>query len=443
MHPPADLLIRDVALFDPAADGMLEHRDIVLGDGTIVSIDPHDDDVSAQTVVDGRGKLAIPGLVNAHAHSAMTLLRGVAEDVSVETWFNDIVWRLEANLSEGDAYWGMKLAAVELIEAGVTCVADHYFHMDAIARACEEAGLRAHLAPTLFGNDPESELAHARAFVERWHGAAGGRIRAWLGPHSPYLCSGDFLRRCRDEAASLGVGVHLHLSETRSQLERSLDEHGLTPPAYLERLGLMEVPLLCAHATHATPDDIALLGRYGVGVAHCPKTFLKLASGIADITAMLEQGVKVGLGSDGAASNNTLDILEQARLAALLQKHEHHDATLLPRREALQLATYGGAAALGQGHELGRLEPGYLADIVLVDLTGAHLQPLHDVAAALLYAARASDVDTVIVQGQVLMQERELTTLDKAEVVTEAARRGLRLARSPKAERIQTFPGGA
>ncbi len=443
MADVAELLIRNVTAFDPASGRALEHCDVSIGGGTIVSIEPHGEDVMARTVIDGRGKALMPGLVNAHAHSAMTLLRGVAEDVPVEAWFNDIIWRLEANLSESDVYWGMKLAAVELIEAGVTCVADHYFHMDAIARACEEAGLRAHLAPTLFGNDPEGELAHARAFTQRWHGAAGGRIRAWLGPHSPYLCSGAFLARCRDEAAALGIGVHLHLSETRHQVELSLKQHGLTPPAYLQQLGLMEVPLLCAHATHATPDDIALLSRYGVGVAHCPKTFLKLASGIADVTAMLEQGVNVGLGSDGPASNNTLDILEQARLAAMLQKHEHHNATLLPRHEALRLATSGGAAALGQGHELGRLEPSFLADLILIDLGGAHLHPLHDLAAALLYSARASDVDTVIVQGQVLMQGRELTTLDKAEIVAEASRRGLALARGPKGARIQTFPGSA
>jgi 5-methylthioadenosine/S-adenosylhomocysteine deaminase len=443
--PDFDLLIRGAALVDPAENAVPGTRDLAVRGGRIAAVEaagviPPD---RARAVLEAEGQALLPGLVNAHAHASMTLLRGLAEDVTVESWFNDVIWRVETNLKSEDAYWGAKLAALEMIEAGVTCVADHYLFMEAVAPAFAEAGLRAHLAPTMFGSDPDGELGRARAFAAAWHGAGEGRIRAWLGPHSPYLCSGDFLRRVRAEADALEVGVHLHVSETAGQVAASLHEHGLTPIAYLGRLGVLDGPALLAHAAHATADDLSLLAASGAGVAHCPKTFLKLASGILDVVGALALGVRVGLGTDGAASNNTLDVLEQARLTAMLQKHQRQDATLMRTREALALATAGGAAALGLAGELGTLRVGAWADLVLVDLSGAHLQPVHDLAAALLYSARAADVRTVVVQGRVLMRNREHLTLNREEILQEATERGLRLAATPAAGRLQAFPGSS
>ncbi len=218
----------------------------------------------------------------------------------------------------------------------------------------------------------------------------------------------------------------------------SVDKHGLTPVAYLEQLELFDVPVLVAHATHATLADIDILAKYDAGVAHCPKTFLKLASGIALVTAMLERGVAVGLGTDGAASNNTLDILEQARLLAMLQKHERQDATVLGRRQALEVATAGAAKVLGEP-DLGSLQVGKLADVILVDLEAAHMQPLHDLEAALLYAASARDVRSVFIHGDLVLQERVLTHTDKAEVIGEVKARASRL-RTYSDQRLQTFP---
>ena len=442
-----DLLIRDATLVDSVAGGsatrVRANHDIAVTGNAISAVAPTGTlEVSAKHSVDGHSYATLPGLVNAHAHSAMSLLRGLAEDVDVTTWFNDIIWRVESNLTPEDAYWGMKLAIVEMIESGVTTVADHYMFMADIARACQESGMRAHLAPTMFDQDPDRELGQAADFVAQWHRGAGGRITAWLGPHSPYLCSPQFLQRCVGLAGELGVGIHLHLAETRSQVTASLNAHGLTPPKHLQKVGLFDVPVLCAHATHATSDDIRLLAQHRAGVAHCPKTFLKLASGIANISEMLDHEVAVGFGSDGPASNNTLDILEQMRLAAMLQKHQHGNAALLNTAQALALASGGGARALRQDQLVGALEVGHLADLVLIDLSGAHLQPLHDLPAALVYSARAADVDTVIVDGQLLMEKRRLVSLDKEEVIAEASQRGFRLAGSPKGRRIQTFPGG-
>lgn len=448
-----DWLIQDTTVYDPASGRVLEHADLAISGCRIAEIAPTGT-LDAEQILEGRGKVAMPGLINCHAHSAMVLFRGVAEDVDVNAWFNDYIWRYETNLTPDDVYWGMKLAAIEMIEAGITTVADHYFFADEIAKACLETGLRAHLAPTIFepeDGDVTPALEMARAFVSRYQnqgkrtdnhantGDDSGRLKVWLGPHSPYLCSSDTLTAVRDLAQELGVGIHLHVSETASQVAMSLDKHGMTPVAYLEQLQLLDVPVLVAHATHATLADIDILAKYVAGVAHCPKTFLKLASGIALVTDMLERGVPVGLGTDGAASNNTLDILEQARLMAMLQKHERQDATILGRRQALEVATSGAAKVLGEP-DLGSLQVGKLADIILLDLEAAHMQPLHDLEAALLYAASARDVRSVFIHGDLLMHERVLTQIDKTEVLGEVIARASRL-RTYSDQRLQTFPG--
>jgi 5-methylthioadenosine/S-adenosylhomocysteine deaminase len=444
-----DWLIQDTTVYDPARGRVLEHTDLAISGCRIAEIAPTGA-LEAKQILNGRGQVAMPGLINCHAHSAMVLFRGVAEDVDVNAWFNDYIWRYETNLTPEDVYWGMKLAAIEMIEAGVTAVADHYFFADEIAKACLETGLRAHIAPTIFepeDGDMTAALEMARAFVSHYQNQGKrsddeddpGRLNVWLGPHSPYLCSAATLSKVRDLAKELGVGIHLHVSETASQVEMSMDKHGLTPVAYLEQLELFDVPVLVAHATHATLADIDILTKYNAGVAHCPKTFLKLASGIALVTDMLERGVPVGLGTDGAASNNTLDILEQARLMAMLQKHERQDATVLGRRQALEVATAGAAKVLAEP-DVGSLQVGKLADVILLDLEAAHMQPLHDLEAALLYAASARDVRSVFIHGELVMRERVLTNIDKAEVLGEVVARASRL-RTYSNQRLQTFPG--
>lgn len=439
-----DLIIQRTTVVRPESDGLqiLAEHDIAIQGNRIALVQPSGQIAAdmAEERIDGAGMAALPGLINTHAHTAMVLFRGAAEDVPIESWFNDFIWPMETNLTPEDVYWGAMLAAAEMIESGVTTVADHYFAMDSVAEAIATSGMRGHLAPTLFGQgDAYAELEQATAFAARWHGQANGRIRAWLGPHSPYLCAPDFLRAVAVEARTLGLGCHIHVSETAQQVRACVERHGITPIQLLEQLGLMDVPLLCAHAAHATPAEIELLAERRVGVAHCPKTFLKLAAGIAPVVAMLARGVTVGVGSDGAASNNTLDMLEQLRLAAMLQKHELSDAQALPMGAALALATSAGAAALGQGGELGTLRQGALADIILIRLDGAHVQPIHDIAAALVYAVRASDVDTTIGDGRVLMRGRRLLTLDKGTILREIGARAARLRERQHGRRLQTY----
>lgn len=434
-----DVLARN----DDGAYVVLHNHDIFVRGNRIAAILPTQpvEQLSAEEIVAADGLLAIPGLINTHAHTPMVLFRGIAEDVSVQRWFNEFIWPVESNLTAEDVYWGMLLGLVEMIEAGVTTVADHYFFMDEAARAVSEAGTRALLGWAVFGSQGYAALDATAAFVERWQGAAGGRIRTWMAPHAPYTCDDDFLRAAAAHAKRLNVGIHIHAAEDLTQTQSSLARRGITPIQVLEQTGVLDVPTLIAHGCGILPEDIELLRNYAdrVGVAHCPKTYLKLAAGLTPIRPLQDVGVAIGLGSDGAASNNTLDIWESLRLMALMQKFTANDPEVMPLHAALDVAFLGSAAAIGMAGELGRLAPGFLADIVLLDLSGAHNQPVHNVAAALLYSVRASDVRTVIVDGRVVMEDRKLRTLDKTEILAQVSRNIGRLAQRVPERRIQVY----
>jgi 5-methylthioadenosine/S-adenosylhomocysteine deaminase len=433
-----DLLIRNATVINSTRQEatVLTNHDVAISGKFIHAIEKTGR-LEAHRIVNANGTALLPGFINTHAHSAMVLFRGAVEDVTPESWFNDYIWRMETNLTPDNVYWGTMLAALEMIESGVTTVADHYFMMDSVAKAFLESGLRAHLAPTMFGND--DELIDAECFYHEWQDR-DERIKVWLGPHSPYLCSSEFLQKTLALAKKLNIGIHLHVSETKGQVQASLEQHYLTPPAYIHSLGLTEVPLLFAHAANATREDIALMAQHTVGVAHCPKTFLKLALGIALVTEMQQFKIPVGVGSDGAASNNSLDMLEQLRLAAMLQKHQAQDATILKCHEALAMATSEGAKVLCEKN-LGQIKEGFLADLILVNLEGAHVQPVHDMIASLVYSSRASDVDTVIINGNVILEHREHKTIDKARVLREVQQCAPRLVKRNAGQKLQEFPG--
>jgi 5-methylthioadenosine/S-adenosylhomocysteine deaminase len=439
-----DLLIQnaDLLRIENGVAHILPRHDIALAGDRIAAIAPMIDPGLARETIKARGMLAIPGLVNAHAHVAMGLFRGAVEDVPIEEWFNGHIWPLETSLTDEDIYWGALLGLAEMIESGVTCVADHYFAMDEVARAVEESGMRANLAWAIFsGPSEEQDLARTARFVERWQGAAGGRISAWLGPHSPYTCTPGFLARVAAEAARLGTGIHIHLAETANQVVQSLAVHGKSPVAVAHAAGLFEVPALAAHVAHTSDADRATLAAQAVAVAVTPKTEMKLGLGVAPVGDLRACGVTVALGSDGAASNNGYDMLEAARLIALLEKHTRRDARALPIGEALALATSEGARALGLAGVTGELREGLQADLVLVRGDAIHTQPGHSWPATLLYSARASDVDTVIVAGRVLMRGRRLLTIDRRRVMREVARRAARLSSRRPDKRIAYYPG--
>ncbi len=440
-----DLLIRsaDVLQLRDETARILTDHDIAVRGKRIEMIAPSGsiDPSQAKSVIEAAGQLAMPGFINTHAHVPMVLWRGMGEDVNIESWFNDIIWHLEANLEPEDVYWGMQLGILEMIEAGVTAVNDHYWHMEYAARAVEKAGTRALLGQAMFGANGMSQIDETAAFAARWEGAAGGRIRTILAPHAPYTCDDDFLRASAKKAERIGSGIHIHVAETREQTRASLARRGQTPIAVLQDCGIFNVPTVLAHAVGAAPSDLEILAdlRTPVGIAHCPKTYAKLAMGYSNLVEWRALGIAIGLGTDGAVSNNTLDLWEAMRLTALGQKQLTGDAEQLTIPQALTIATAESARVYGQPHDLGDLAPGKLADIILVDLSEAHHFPLNSVSASLVYNARAGDVRTVICDGQVIMREREHLTLDKDEISANIAPRMERLRQRENAGVIQTY----
>jgi len=438
-----DLLIAGVDVLQCASDQceVLRDQDILTRGRRIASIQPTGGlgGGGSGQVISGGGLLAMPGLINTHAHVPMGIFRGLAEDVDIATWFNEYLWPLESNLGADDVFWGMQLGLAEMIEGGVTSVADHYFHMDRAAEAVEKAGTRAALGWAVFGDQDRAGVERTASFAEEYSGAADGRITTWLAPHAPYTCDEAFLRSVAKEAERLDLGIHIHAAETRDQTRASLEAHGKTPIGVLADAGVLDRPTILAHCCGVTPEDILLMTEKPCGVAHAPKTYLKLAMGAAPILELREAGVAVGLATDGPVSNNTLDILESLRLMAMVAKHESGNPRNLTVDQALTIATRESAQVFGMADDLGHLAPGFLADLILVDLGGPHNQPPHRPAANLVYSVRASDVQTVICDGKVLMRDRELLTLDKTEIIARVGESMERLSRRVPELRIQLY----
>lgn len=412
----------------PVPDGVLQAEDGVITYAGPAAGSPACP-AGANTIAAG-GKLLLPGLVNAHTHVAMTLFRGVADDMPLKPWLEEKIWPMEGRLEPEDVYWGALLGCAEMLRAGVTCFNDMYHHFREGTRAAVDSGIRALPSGVLLGfiRRGDAVVDEAVEFCLEARAAHPRRIHPMLGPHAPYTCPDDLLSKVIGAAHQHDLGIHIHLSETAHEVEESLQQRGVTPIRHMSDLGLFERPVAAAHCVHLTDDDIALVAEKRVGCVHCPSSNLKLASGFARVPEMLAAGVVVGLGTDGAASNNKLDLMEEARLAALLHKGNSGDPTVVNAHEALHLATLGGAQALGLQDTIGSLECGKRADCLLVDLNAVHNQPLFDPVSQFIYAAQSSDVDTVIVEGEVLVRGGRFTHLDEAEIVAEVNKRARRLA---------------
>lgn len=428
----AKILITNIFLLPMDGRGVVRNAQVMVDGPTIVYAGPAEGSPVGpegfERIIDGHGGVVLPGLVNCHTHAAMTLLRSYADDLPLMRWLSEAVWPLEDRMEGEDIYWGTLLGCLEMIRGGVTSFADMYFFMDDAARAVERCGLRAVLSRGLIGNGPTAQkgLDESRELAAKWHGAADGRITVMLGPHAPYTCPPEYLAKVIELSAQLDLGIHIHLAETLAEIAEIKEKYKTTPVDLMLKTGLFDRPVLAAHCVHLTPDDINILAANNVGVAHNPESNMKLGSGIAPVGAMLAAGVRVGIGTDGAASNNDQDLFGEMRSAALLAKVAALDPTVLPAAQVLHMATRGGAEALGLTGA-GVLSPGCKADLILVDIHQPHLTPLHDLTAHLVYAARASDVVLTMVDGCILWEQGRFTTLDGEEVMARVNERTARL----------------
>ncbi|MFB6280401.1 MAG: amidohydrolase [Haloferacaceae archaeon] len=421
-----DLVVAGGRVLRP--DMTVERADVLVdrGRGRIREVAP---DLAAEASgadrLDATGGLVIPGLVNAHGHVAMTLLRGYADDKPLDAWLREDIWPVEAALDPADVRAGAELGLVEMIRAGTTAFADMYFEVDETAAAVEAAGLRAVLGygAVTVGEDDEAareEVERSAAVARELDGAADGRIAAAVMPHSLTTVDRDLLELAADLARAAGVPLHYHANETAAEVAPYAEE-GTRPLRWAADHGLLEAGDFLAHCVHLDEAEIDLLARSGAAAVHCPASNMKLASGAAPVPALREAGATVALGTDGPASNNDLDPFDEARDAALLAKHAAGDAAALPAEAVVRMATAEGADALGL--DAGRIEPGAAADLAVVDLEAPHLAPPHDLVSHLAYAARGSDVRHTVCDGRVLMRDREVLTLDAAAARDRAAER--------------------
>lgn len=425
------LRISGAMIWDGLSDGVIECGELLARDGEIVYVGEERAEGEGGEVeeIEAGGRLLMPGFVNAHTHLAMTLFRGFADDMPLKPWLEEKIWPTEMKLTGEDVYWGSMLGCVEMLQAGVTCFNDMYHYFEEGTRAALDMGIRALPSAVLLGfaGDPLANLGKAVEFSLRLLGSGQSVVTPMLGPHAPYTCPDELLVAVAEAARENGLSIHIHLSETAHEVAESVAAHGVTPVRHLLDLGVLEGPVTAAHCVHLTDEDIEILTEKRVGVAHCPGSNMKLASGFQPLPKLLAAGAVVGLGTDGAASNNNLDLLEEARLAALIHKGYTGDPTAVSAHEALRMASRGGAKAVGLSERVGTLEVGKRADCILVDLGGAHTQPLFDVLSQMVYAARSADVRTVVVDGEVLVEEGRMTRVDEAEVVAKAGESARRL----------------
>jgi 5-methylthioadenosine/S-adenosylhomocysteine deaminase len=429
-----DKLLTDglVLTMNKAMDQFVEGAVAVRGD-SIVAVGPARelrDHYAADEVLSCAGKVILPGLVNAHTHAPMTLLRGIADDLRLDVWLMGYMMPTEAQFVNPEfCRLGTLLACAEMIRSGITCFADMYYFESDVAAAAAQAGMRAVCGESVLkfpapdAASYEESLAYTRTFIQDWQGHP--LIVPAVAPHAPYTCTDEILAACVEIAREFDAPLLLHVAETRLEVEDSYREFDTSVVPRIKRLGVLDVKTLAAHCVHIDSSEIKTLAHHGTGVAHCPTSNLKLASGIAPVAEMLEKAVKLGIGTDGPASNNDLDMFEEVRLAAILAKGATLDPTVLPAKQALTMATRLGAEAMHLGHLTGSLEPGKRADLIVIDRSPLHNTPAFErerdsIYGQVVYAAKSTDVLHVIVNGQWLMRERSLLTVDEAKVAQEA-----------------------
>ena len=404
---------------------ILEAGAVVIKDGTIVAVGPSESLKSkfkAKETINANGKIVMPGLINTHTHAAMVIFRGFADDLPTQEWLENYIWSAEAKYINAETVrLGTLLAIAEMIRSGITTFNDMYFFEDEVVQAAKEAGIRAVVGeclldfPTPNKKTPQEGLKYTEMLIQKWRDDP--LITVAVAPHAPYTCSPEILKSAKNLSDKYNVPLHIHLSETEKEVNDIQKKYSLTPVEYLDSLGVLGDNVIAAHCVHLTEEDIQLIVQRKVGVAHDPESNMKLASGVAPIPDLLDAGVKIGLGTDGAASNNDLNMFEEMDTTAKLHKVFRHDPTVIDARTVVEMATIGGARVLGLNDQIGSIEGGKKADIIIINLNKPHTVPLYNPYSHVVYAIDGADVETVIIEGRIVMRNHKILTISEDEII--------------------------
>jgi 5-methylthioadenosine/S-adenosylhomocysteine deaminase len=404
---------------------ILEAGTIAIRDGLIIAVGLTDAlraKIKSKEIIDAKGKLVMPGLINTHTHAAMTIFRGLADDVGLQEWLENHIWPAEAKYIDAETVrLGTFLAIAEMIRSGTTAFNDMYFFEDEVAKAAKKAGIRAMVGevllhfPTPNCRTPQEGLDYTEMLIKKWRNDR--LITVAVAPHAPYTCPPEILRQAKNLSDKYHVPFHIHLSETKSEVDNIRRTYGLTPVEYLDSLGILDDNVIAAHCVQLTKKEIQLIARRKTGVAHDPESNMKLASGVAPIPDFFIAGGKVGLGTDGAASNNNLNIFEEMNTAAKLHKVFKHDPTVMNAQSVVEMATIGGARVLGLEGRIGSIEVGKRGDIIVINLNKPHLVPIYNLYSLIVYAMAAADVETVIIEGRIVMRNHRILTFNEEEIM--------------------------
>lgn len=410
------IMIKDaLAVLPQGAEDVVRETSIYIEKDRIAAIGDMPEGFVADKVIDGKDKLVIPGLINCHTHSYMSFMRNVADDLSFMDWLFGTIDPIEQQMTDEDTYWGANLAIIEMMKSGTTCFNDMQMNIHQTTRAVKESGMRAVICRGLVGsgNDEAGQTRLRQAYEERDAAKDCDRLTFRLGPHAPYTCDEEFLKIVAAEAKREHMGIHVHLSESVSEIEQIQEKYGCTPIALAERSGIFDVPAIAAHCVQVTDEDIDILAGKRVSVVTNPASNMKLGNGFAPIEKMLNKGVNVCLGTDGAASNNCLNMFHELSLLTLIHKGTGRTPQCVSAKEGFRIATINGAKALGLEQEIGSVEVGKKADLAILDLNTPSLTPRNNLIAGLSYSANGSEVDTVIINGQITMEHRRILTMDE------------------------------
>lgn len=404
-----------LAILPQDVEDVIQETSIYIEGDKIAAIGDAPESFTEDKVIDGKDKLVIPGLINCHTHSYMSFMRNVADDLSFMDWLFGTIDPIEQQMTDEDTYWGANLAIIEMMKSGTTCFNDMQMNIHQTTRAVKESGMRAVICRGLVGsgNDEAGQMRLRQAYEERDAARDCDRLTFRLGPHAPYTCDDAFLKIVADEAKKENMGIHVHLSESVSEIEQIQEKYGCTPIALAEKCGIFDVPAIVAHCVQVTEEDMDILVRKNVSVVTNPASNMKLGNGFAPIGRMLEKGINVCLGTDGAASNNCLNMFHELSLLTLIHKGTGKTPQCVSAKEGFRIATINGARALGLEKEIGSVEVGKKADLAILDLNTPSLTPRNNLIAGLSYSANGSEVDTVIINGQITMEHRRILTMDE------------------------------